>query len=341
MYWWQRNLKWRVLVNSPENYFYEKKKLFFWVILISLLILVKCFAETSPAITNYIPVFMAGVTSKSAKMQVAIRSFSQGGKSYFLVVDPQNFKTSLVSAQDFQTKSQTLINPLAAIDLSATPYFRALEKYSSPPYPLDNDGLVHANHVVNGYFLTVDMCPSHRAFEEKFYNTLVNLSEKNHQPIPVAISVSGLWIAHHADEFNWLLQQQAQGKLAITWVNHSWRHLYRPKLPLKENFLLMKDTNFFDEVLVLEKILLARGQLPSVFFRFPGLISNEQRILQLRSWGLIPLGADAWLAKNEIAKRGSIILVHGNSNEPEVIRKIMPLIENPNFIWLPLSAALN
>ncbi len=34
---------------------------------------------------------------------------------------------------------------------------------------------------------------------------------------------------------------------------------------------------------------------------------------------LIPLGADAWIAKNEAVKEGSIVLIHGNKNEPEGI----------------------
>lgn len=318
----------------------DKIKFLTALLLIFIFGSLKIFAETSSTITNYVPVFIAG-TAKSEKLQVAIRSFSRAGKNYFLVVNPQDFKTSLVQSEDFQASNQALINSVSAVNLSATPYFQALERYSSPPFPLANDGLIHANHSVNGFFLTVDMCPSTRLFEETFYKKLVNIAEKNQQPFPVAISISGLWITHHTDEFNWLLKQQASGKLAITWVNHSWSHPYQSRLALQKNFLLMKDVNFFNEVMQLEKILLVHDQLPSVFFRFPGLISNEKLILQLRAWGLIPLGTDAWLAKNETPKPGSIVLVHGNSNEPEGIKKIMPLLENSGLIWLPLSSALN
>ena len=34
---------------------------------------------------------------------------------------------------------------------------------------------------------------------------------------------------------------------------------------------------------------------------------------------LIPLGANAWIAKNEPIQKGSIILIHGNKNEPQGI----------------------
>ncbi len=42
---------------------------------------------------------------------------------------------------------------------------------------------------------------------------------------------------------------------------------------------------------------------------------------------LIPLSADAWIAKNEAVKEGSFILIHGNKNEPqgiEMLEKMLP-----------------
>jgi hypothetical protein len=32
-------------------------------------------------------------------------------------------------------------------------------------------------------------------------------------------------------------------------------------------------------------------------------------------YGLIPLGSDSWIAKNQFPKNGSIVLLHGNGNE--------------------------
>lgn len=315
----------------------DKIKLFFLTI-IFLLPTTEVFAENLPTITNYSSVFIAG-TAKG-KLEIAIRSFSQASKDYYLVVDPQNLTTAILPVADFQKNTQSLMNNTTAVALSKTLYFRALEEYTSSPYPLANDGLRHADHAVKGYFLTIDMCPSTKPFEKNFFNELVHLADKYQQPIPVALAMSGLWIVHHGAEFNWLVAQQTAGKLQITWVNHSWHHAYKPQLTLNKNFLLMKGSNFVSEVLGMEKILLAHGQLPSVFFRFPGLISDGKLILELRSLGLIPLGTDAWLAKDETPKPGSIILVHGNSNEPEGIKKIMPILADPSFTWLPLAAAL-
>ena len=67
-------------------------------------------------------------------------------------------------------------------------------------------------------------------------------------------------------------------------------------------------------------LLLDSDLLPSPFFRFPGLVSNQRLIEVLRDLHLIPIGSNAWLAKGERPQPGSVILVHANGNEPEGIR---------------------
>ncbi|MBN1984057.1 MAG: hypothetical protein JW795_21185 [Chitinivibrionales bacterium] len=39
--------------------------------------------------------------------------------------------------------------------------------------------------------------------------------------------------------------------------------------------------------------------LPSVFFIFPGLVSDRTIVAQIVSFGLIPIGSDAWLGKGQ------------------------------------------
>ena len=68
-------------------------------------------------------------------------------------------------------------------------------------------------------------------------------------------------------------------------------------------------------------------QIPFAFIRFPGLVANKKLIRKIRKYGLIPLGADAWLAKNKKPTNGSIILVHGNSNEHRGIKMVMPILQ--------------
>jgi hypothetical protein len=60
-------------------------------------------------------------------------------------------------------------------------------------------------------------------------------------------------------------------------------------------------------------------------------------VLKLHDLSLIPVSANAWLAKNQKEADGSIILVHGNSNEPKGIDAILRLLHEGNINWLPLA----
>lgn len=249
-------------------------------------------------------------------------------------MNPYTFNTQSAPASKFTRRR------LANNQLKNTPYIKALTQYSSPPYYLQNYGLKTANHSEKGQFLTIDMCPATtKPFEKKLFELLVNLSKQNHKPTPISLSISGLWIISHPKEFEWFIQQEKRNKLKITWINHTYNHFYDPSLPLEKNFLLATNTNIRLEILNTEKLLLEHHQLPSVFFRFPGLIANQDLILKIHHFGLIPIGSNAWLAKNEIAKNGSIILIHGNSNEPIGVYKMMQMIESQHLTLLPLSKA--
>ena len=134
----------------------------------------------------------------------------------------------------------------------------------------ENQGVTHAASRVKANILTVDMCPSSHPFEQGFFLQLA----KTKPDFPVAISISGMWILKHLLEFGQLLDLQSQHRLKITWVNHSFTHIYYSDLPDKKNFLLTEMVNLDTEIMLTEQILLEYGQTPSVFFRFPGLVSN-------------------------------------------------------------------
>jgi len=48
-------------------------------------------------------------------------------------------------------------------------------------------------------------------------------------------------------------------------------------------------------------------------------------------YGLIPLGTNAWLAKGEKPENGSVILIHGNKNEPYGIKLMKQVLEKDSF----------
>jgi hypothetical protein len=272
------------------------------------------------AIQNYHPVFASAIDTKGDQL-VAIRNYQLDHTNYFLTVNPNNLQTTIIPA------NQLTLNSVNLNKLSATPYFKLLKKYSQPPYKLQNYGHTHALHPVTGIFLTVDLCPSTKPFEKELFTSIQG---------PIAIAISGRWLLQHPDEFNWLI---AQKNIRITWVNHSFTHPYQPNIPLAKNFLLSDPGNFDYEVLATEELLIANNQTPSIYFRFPGLVANKQLIKKLNKLGLVPLGADAWLAKNEKAQNGSIILVHGNGNEHLGVTMLFKLITEKNIQLLPIEQA--
>ncbi len=194
-------------------------------------------------------------------------------------------------------------------------------------HPLQNAGITHFPRNKNGVVLTADLCPSKLPIDKIFFITIIDEFIKIKKPVPVALSVTGLWMENHTEDVKWLKALEEKSLLSITWINHSYNHRFSKDLPLNNNFLLMPDTNIGIEVLDTEKKILEAGLVPSVFFRFPGLISNSDIFHKITGYGLIPIGSDAWLGKDEWPKKGSIILVHANGNEPIGLSRFNKFIE--------------
>ena len=289
---------------------------------------------------TFIPLY-----NENSELRIAIRKFTKDENPYFLVVDPYSLTTAVVEAATMYAR-----HPLSDTEevpgyfewgeISATPYVSTLLKTTTYNGMLQNGGLTRALHPIDGYFLSVDMCPSIKNFETDFFQKLTTIDGENGNGFPVAIAMTGLWMVAHQDELQWLLTMSEQDKLNITWVNHSYSHLYFSDLPLNANFLLFIMTNTEDELLSTERMLLELDQIPSVFIRFPGLVADEKLMIEARNYGLIPLGSDAWLGKGEAPEDGSIILVHGNSNEPHGIEAVMPYLEDDAVVWRPIIEAV-
>ncbi len=283
-------------------------------------------------ISNYRTIFIP-FYHESGSLLAAIRRYSQGTDDRFLVLDPYRFELVSMSA------AKVLSAPGSGADAwRETPFFRSIVRHTAPPFPLQNDGLRQADHPVAGFFLTADLCPAKKPLDRRFVEMVAALPLK--PPVPVALMVSGLWIERHGADLAWLKEQSAAGRIAITWVNHSYSHPYDPAAPLEKNFLLNPKTDFLDEVLSLERLLLEQGLTPSPFFRFPGLVSNRHLIERLRELSLIPIGSDAWLAKGESPHPGSIVLVHANGNEPEGINLLLSLFRAQREAFRRGDAAL-
>jgi peptidoglycan/xylan/chitin deacetylase (PgdA/CDA1 family) len=253
----------------------------------------------------------------------------------FLIVNPTSLETKVLPIAQVQPRNslqQKKPGYFTYWGVASTRYYQLLNKNTAAPYPLENQGVTHADSSVKENILTIDLCPSSKPFEADFFKKLVQLADTSHKPTPITISISGMWLIEHPEEFKWLVSKEKEKKLEITWANHSFSHVYYSDIPNSENFLLSPNTNVETEVLLTEKYLLEEGEMPSVFFRFPGLVSDEALVKKIKQYGLIPLGADAWIAKNQRITPGGIILVHGNSNEHDGIVTLSPLLKTLHLI---------
>ena len=240
-----------------------------------------------------------------------------GGDTMLLTVDPATLATSLERARDWSCADT---DDQAQKD---TRFIRAVRSSSEPHAAgvIANGGMTRGATAA-GSFITGDLCPSHRRLDRAFLEALPATGS----PLPVALSISGLWLTHHAADFQWLRDRERAGVLKITWVDHSYHHPYDPARPLGDNFLLMPGVDMPAEILETEQLLIANGETPSVFFRYPGLISDAATMRVTRDDHLIVLGADAWLAKSQQPKPGSVILLHLNGNEPEGLKIFSALL---------------
>jgi len=209
-----------------------------------------------------------------------------------------------------------------------TPYEKALRKAEKQSQRIQDAGIERGIPTETGISLTADLCPSHRPLDRRIFTTMFNEFKKVEKPAPIALSASGLWMLNHKEDLEWLKQLSNEGAIRVTWVNHSYNHRVSKTAPLKENFLLEPGTDIKYEVLATEQLMLKNGLVPSAFFRFPGLVSDQQLVYKVTDFGLIPIGSDAWLAKGQQPNAGSIVLIHGNGNEPVGVKDFIKLLQS-------------
>ena len=120
-------------------------------------------------------------------------------------------------------------------------------------------------------------------------------------------------------------------------------------------FVSLIITYIFSAYLLLPELVritlrvLRRKKIPRVTQAADGLSADPVNIItELKKLGLIPLGTDAWLGRTEQSvednrekpTNGSIILVHGNGNNPESIFQVMPYLLDNNIHWLSINNAV-
>ncbi len=266
-----------------------------------------------------------------------LRQWRQNNQLRHLLVDPQTLKTSVAALPG------DAVRPLPWLVLrrqvANTPYGRAMQQEQQRDGSLQDAGLERADTTERGFSLTIDLCLSTKPLTRSVFKAIIATFEPEEKPVPITITITGLWMASHPTDLTYLKNLVRRGDLAITWVNHSYHHRFNPGRPLLINFLLEPHTNITDEVLLNEQAMLQNNRLPAAFFRFPGLVSDEAVFDQVLAFGLLPIGSDAWLAKRQGPKPGSFVLIHANSNEPLGIVDFIRLIQQKaasiqNKTWL-------
>jgi len=294
--------------------------------LFSLFLISTCLHQLATAqanyrkIENYKPFY--GWAHHFPQDWMILRQFENEGKEYYMLVNPQTLETKINERSFYQVKQMSITQ--ARVFFKSTPYQKALRKAEKQ----SDAGIESGIPKETGISLTADLCPSHRPLDKRIFTDIFTEFQKVEHPVPVALSVTGVWMRQHPQDLEWLKQMQAKREIYITWINHSFNHRVSLKAPLKENFLLEPGTDMNYEILETEKAMLKNGLLPSVFFRFPGLVSDQQLIYKLTGYGLIPIGTDAWLAKGQQPQAGSIVLIHGNGNEPTGVNDFIKLLKS-------------
>lgn len=261
---------------------------------------------------------------------LSLREFTQNWVEKLLVLNLQNYETEIILSKKIWLKKLWGIYTHSKYkEIQDTIFQKTPEQHA----PLQNNGLRESIWEKHEHwaFLTADFCPSEKkGFESKIIESFI---EKWHYNIWIALTSA--WYKRHKEDFQQLLNWKQEWKLWITWINHTKTHNYNPWTDFLHNFILTPWLELKEEILNVEKILLSYWEAPSIFMRFPGLVSDEEtRKSVIYDYWLIPLWSNAWLAKGEKVEDGSIILIHGNKNEPKGIELMNKILEKGkwNFI---------
>jgi hypothetical protein len=294
---------------------------FFHFAILIMLLAVSAFGQR---VESYSTFFAACSLSGDTFPYMALRSFTQAGEKKILIVNTSDLSTGIVCADSARCNSGSLDEMHDRFRNS--PYVLALDSAEKNSVSIQDAGLTHGYPRQEGIDLTADLCPSKQPLAREFFTGLLAQFLPKEKPVPIALAVTGNWMYTHRDDLKWLLDLEKKGELDITWINHSYNHREVRNVPNRKNFLLEKGTDLDFEVLKTEQKMIEYGITPSVFFRFPGLVSDSLVFAKITAYGLIPVGSDAWLAKNQKPQNGSIVLVHANGNEPYGIKQFFRLI---------------
>lgn len=266
------------------------------------------------------------------KIYFILRSFTQNNKKKYLIVEDKTYKTYVILAKNvLDTKDFSELYNNSSYKKNLDLVYKNREVWVRKWWKyLQNAWLKTWKNSWNNIYLTADFCPSSKKwFENKVIEKFMKKWNKN-----IAIAISSTWINKHQKDFQTLINWNNSWKLNIIWVNHTKTHKYNFSSDFSTTFILTPWLNLEDEILDVEKKLLEKAQIPSIFLRYPWLISNEKIFKKtIYKYWLIPLWSNTWLAKWKRIKDNSIILIHWNKNEPAWIKIFNKILDKKNNFY--------
>jgi hypothetical protein len=283
---------------------------------------------SSSSLINQYRLYLA-VHADSARcdsIPFALRRFVRNDSDFAVIIDPRDLSFKVAPFDTAKTAWRECTWQ-EFIDLYRhSRYGKAILEARRAVLPIKDAGFNRFLPSQEGISLTVDLCPSSRPLDRYFFDTLITALSSEESPVPIGIAITGRWMKYHQRDLAWLLELERINCIHITWINHSYSHHVLSDRDSSEQSQPDLNIDFTQEVLETERLLLEQGLMPSLFFRFPGLVSNPELIVRVVSFGLLPVGSDAWLAKEQKPSNGSIVLVHANGNEPFGLRKFVNLL---------------
>jgi hypothetical protein len=283
-------------------------------------------ATSGQIINNYQPFTGWGAFKNSSEEVIILRKFVKNGCNSYFTVSPQTLVTRVLPSDSIGVNQVSWESIKSRYN--STPYVQALKRAELFGDTLQDAGFTRFLASQKGIDITIDLCPSQRPMDRVVFTDMINEIGVVEKPVPIAISVTGRWLKRHPGDLEWLDSLVKADELSIVWINHSYNHYTHSNVPMRLNFMLAPGTDINSEVLETEIALLQKNIVPSVFFRFPGLVSDHEIYNKILNFGLIPVGSDAWLAKGQWPTAGSIVLIHANGNESIGVRDFINLLKN-------------
>ena len=193
--------------------------------------------------------------------------------------------------------------------------------------------------------LTVDLCWSLRPVESDLFQAIRGAAKSRRCGVAPVLFMNGRWIEQHPGEMHEMIELAMLDGVHVTWGLHTYAH------PKYGNFLnTFSREQVREDNMRVERQLLEWGVVPSAFYRFPGLVHDRERSDNVLDLDLFPIDCEAWMALTERDKNkemmgpfgkavsdGSILLVHGNGNEPDGIPPLLKWLDaHPDWSFAPL-----